>query len=350
MFGGVAEGVRLNKKGMLVQKTTIGLDIGHSMVKAVALSANGKNVVRFPSVVSPAIDISDESAASSAQLETVLVNGRAYFTGATAISQGAANSVTGLSQNWVGSTEHAALFLSALHRLKQTGVPGVDDALLLLGLPSEYFKTQRDVLRDRAAEHFAGEVIVQPQPAGPYYGVMFNTDGSIASGRSMANESWAVIDVGHFTSDFLLVIRGERIEVGLKSVSGVHLAVDHLRSLVRDRGIDIDDLEAGEALSTRKIRNYGRFEDISQEVEQAVNLVVSRILDKAETVIAGHARKLDGVILAGGGGELIFPEIKAKWPHAVVSPDPRMAIADGFSRYGRMLLRARHQASLVGRG
>lgn len=336
----------INQKGDPM-KTTIGLDIGHSMVKAVALSERGRTVIRFPSVVAPAIDLSDEAAARSAKKETVTIGSKAYFTGGTAVSQGAVNSVTGLTQGWVDSPEHAALFLSGLERLKSEGVPNVDEALLVLGLPSEYFKNQRETLKKAVSPYFGGEVVIQPQSAGPYYGAMFNADGALEPGRAMSKESWAVIDVGHFTSDFLLVIRGERIEVGLESVKGVHLAVDHLKRLVRERGIEIDDLEASEALGTRVIRNFGRDEDVGNEVDQAVDLVVSRILDKADAVIASHARKLDGVILAGGGGKMIYPAIKAKWPHAVVAQDPRIAIADGFARYGRMLQRARQMAALA---
>lgn len=137
-----------NQKGVLM-KTTIGLDIGHSMVKAVALSSVGREVIRFPSVVAPAIDLSDEAAARSAKKETVTVGNKSYFTGETAVSQGAVNSVTGLSQGWIDSPEHAALFLSGLQRIKDAGVPDVDDALLILGLPSEYFKNQRETLKVR---------------------------------------------------------------------------------------------------------------------------------------------------------------------------------------------------------
>ena len=335
----------INQKGE-VMKTTIGLDIGHSMVKAVALSSVGRTVVCFPSVVAPAIDLSDDAAARSAKKETVTFDDKTYFTGGTAVSQGAVTSVTGLTQGWIESPEHTALFLSGLERLKHAGVPDVDEALLVMGLPSEYFKHQRGTLKNIVTSMYKGEVVIQPQSAGPYYGVMFSADGVVESGRAMSKESWAVIDVGHFTSDFLLVIRGERIEVGLESVKGVHLAVDHLRRLMRDRDIEIDDLEASEALSTKTVRNYGRDEDIAPEVDQAIDLVVSRILDKADAVIASHARKLDGVILAGGGGKMIYPAIKEKWPHTTLAKDPRMAIADGFARYGRMLQRARQMVSL----
>ena len=65
-------------------QTVIGLDIGHSMVKAVALSEDGRHTITFPSVVTHALPISDDMTAREAEKETVSVQGRNYFVGNTA--------------------------------------------------------------------------------------------------------------------------------------------------------------------------------------------------------------------------------------------------------------------------
>lgn len=322
--------------------TVIGLDIGHSMVKAVAISSEGRHVAMFPSVVAAAIPLSDEAAARDAERETVNIEGRQLFVGQTAVNQGAATSVTGLSQDWIASAEHTALFVTAMKKLSDAGASGVKDAVVVMGLPSEYYKSQRDLLKEFLNGKGGSEIVVQPQPAGPYHGLMFNQDGTVAAGRSVTRESWAVVDIGHFTTDFLLMMEGKRIELGLGSAKGVAIAVDYLRRLVRDKkGIEIDLLEAEEALRTGKIRNFGKLEDVSAEVQTAIGVVVGVVIDKAEALITPFARKLDGVILAGGGAHFLFRDIKARWPHTVMASEPRLAIADGFARYGRSLQRAR---------
>jgi len=50
---------------------------------------------------------------------------------------------------------------------------------------------------------------------------------------------------------------------------------------------------------------------------------------------------LSKIIVAGGGAPLVVDRLKAKWPHVVMLPDHRIAIADGFCRLGSRILMAR---------
>ena len=54
-----------------MQRTVIGLDVGHSSVKVVAASSSGRHQFLFPSVAIPAFAISDEGEARIAAMETV---------------------------------------------------------------------------------------------------------------------------------------------------------------------------------------------------------------------------------------------------------------------------------------
>ena len=68
----------------------IALDIGHSAYKVIA-SANGRRErLLFPSVVTAAVEIAEDSAAADALRETVGVGGRKFFFGETAAVQGVA--------------------------------------------------------------------------------------------------------------------------------------------------------------------------------------------------------------------------------------------------------------------
>jgi plasmid segregation protein ParM len=63
----------------------------------------------------------------------------------------------------------------------------------------------------------------------------------------------------------------------------------------------------------------------------------NEIVDTAARLIEPYARKLNGVIVAGGGAEFMFQELSRRWPHAVKPSSPRFSVAEGMRRYGLML-------------
>jgi plasmid segregation protein ParM len=73
---------------------------------------------------------------------------------------------------------------------------------------------------------------------------------------------------------------------------------------------------------------------VAAQVEKAVDFVVEKIMNKAAALLSKDVAKLDGVLLAGGGAEIIAAALTAKWPHTVLLENPRMAVADGFCRFG----------------
>ncbi len=324
-------------------QTVVGLDIGHSAVKIVVSSGGGRaKRFIFPSVVAPAINISDETEARRAALETVRVDGKLLFIGETAAAQGRNANVTGLNADWTESSEHSALFLGALEKLRIAGVEDLDTSLILVGLPAKQYANERISLRDTLKKHFASaEIKVLSQPVGPYNALMFTEEGWESPSQSITEESWGVIEVGHFTTDFALIDRGRWIEEMHDSSHGVRIAAESLSRSLAERGIPISSLEAIEALKTKFIRNFDKRLDISHDVEKATDVLVSGIVDKAMALLGGRARTLDGVIIAGGGAPLVFDAIKAKWPHAMLPDEPRYAVADGFCRFGRAILNDR---------
>jgi len=79
----------------------VGFDIGHSSVKISCFVNGAKHDIIFPSVATPAFTISDENEERRASDETVVVNGKSYFFGKTALIQGGLSCSTGLSENWI---------------------------------------------------------------------------------------------------------------------------------------------------------------------------------------------------------------------------------------------------------
>lgn len=327
-----------------------GIDVGRSAVKVAAVigagEIGGERVsFLFPSVVTQAIDISDEATRKSAERETVDVNGQRFFTGETAILQGRGTSMLGLSDDWIRTPTHDALLVSALKRLAAGGCPIGKGDMLLLGLPAKLHGSQKEDLKKICAKYTEAQVMVLPQPMGPYQYEMLSAMGYPKPGRSFTSESWGVVDVGHYTTDFMLMIGKNWIEAASGSCPGIHLAAEKLQRILADRHT-LDLVEAEEVLRKGYVLRFGKPVRIDADIDRAVEPVVQGIINEAQSKIAPYVHKLDGVLVAGGGATLVCKGLEAIWPHAklvsiecdgsaeAVAHEARMSVAEGFLRYG----------------
>lgn len=324
------------------ESNTVGLDIGHSSVKASCNGAGGIVHKLIPSVVCPAFLISDEAEAKRAAAETVIVGGRSFFVGDTARIQGGNSVSTGLSEDWIDTPEHAALLLGALAKIRTSGI-NMNRPDLVMGLPTHLFLRQKDRLKEIVTRYIeVNSIRVIPQPMGPYQAFMLSPEGMPA--RLMTKESWGVVEVGYFTTDFMLIQDGRWMEKASGVCSGVRVAAEHLIRLLAERGVTIDLLEAEDALRNGYIRSFGQRIELTDEVDKSSSLIVSEVIDTATRLMEPYARKLDGVIVAGGGAPLVYPLLKARWPHAVLLDNPRFAVAEGMRRLGLALSFVRNVA------
>lgn len=319
-----------------MSQTVIGLDVGHSAVKASVLS--GGKVSRFfiPSVVCPAIAISDEAEAKRAEAETVSISsgaGGRYFFGETALTQGA-GSVTGLSENWISTKEHAALLVGAYNKIKSsTGF--VDKPDLVMGLPTSLVSTQRDELEALVSKYLPeiGSLKIIPQAMGPLYGIMFDENG-MPSPEHLPTESWGVVEVGYYTSDFMMTKKGRWAQSASDVCAGVRVAADHIKRIMGEKNITVSFSEAEEIIQTKEVKIFGKRHDASAEVSQAIAMVASEVVDTANRLMEAYVRQLDGVLVAGGGAPLVFEQLKDQWPHAIMVDEHRFAVAEGMRRLG----------------
>lgn len=318
-------------------QTVIALDIGHSAVKALATSVDGETHRFFvPSVVCPAISISDEAEAARAKLETVTIApgpSGTYFFGQTAVVQGA-GTVTGLSENWVMTKEHAALMMGVMQRIRQA-VRYTDQPEIILGLPTSLCESQRGELEAQVRKNLpdVGSVKIIPQSMGPYYGIMLDERG-YPSREHGTDESWGVIEVGYFSTDFMLSQTGQWKQSGSGICRGVSEAAEHVKRVMSEKGITMTLSEAETVLQTKTVKSFGQRIDASDVVNEAVGVLVTQVLDAANQKMESCARLLDGVLVAGGGAPLVFEHIKKQWPHAILVDDHRFAVAEGMRRLG----------------
>lgn len=317
----------------------VGFDVGHSTVKISCFFDGKKHDIIFPSVATPAFTISDENEERRAAEETVIVNGRPYFFGRTALVQGGLSGSTGLSENWVGTPEYEALMRGGFKKLQAIGIDP-DECIIVMGLPTSLHSRQKAALKNIAAECTKGRVLVMPQSLAPYHGIMLDEVGNPSSRHSMESEAWAVVEVGYFTTDIMLMQAGGTwVEKAAGSSRGVALAADALMRAMGEQDVTVDLHEAELALQTKVVKNFGRSLDVSKEAELAISSIVADVLDTSKKLIEPHVRKLDGVIIAGGGAPLVFDEIKDKWPHAVLADNHRFSVSEGMRRYGLVTIR-----------
>lgn len=321
--------------GTQISNRVIGLDIGHSTVKMSARTEYGAPVsVIFPSLICRAFDISDEMEQRRADLETVEIENRRYFFGETAKTQGGKSATKGLTEDWIRTPEHVVLLLGAMKKLADRGV-NTTKPILVLGLPTHlYSRQKRDLIAIVKSHIDVADIFVVPQPLGPYQCLILDESGATNSSRNMGLESWGVVDVGHFSTDFILVQNGRWVEKASGACSGISVAADHLLRLLEARGITIGMVEAEDALVKRAIRSFGKSLDVAKEVEKAADIVVAEIVDTASRLLDGYAREMDGVIVAGGGASFVSDRIAKRWPHVMQAENPRYSVAEGMRRLG----------------
>lgn len=309
----------------------IALDIGRSAVKIAAPNAK----LLFPTAVCAAVDRSRlevGDTAESSKRDTVEVDGVRYFIGETAVRQSRDKASEGLRADWIESPEHKALLKGAYAAAKRES--GASDGVLVLGLPSAYFAEQRKRLAEIASLTLqipVESVKVVPQPFGAYMALMLDESAAIAPKRNPLTEVWGVIDVGYFTTDYAMLNGGEWQAFAAESSGGTHKAAEQLMALVKDAGMKLP--EAEEALRSRVIKNLGRVVSLDKEVDQVAERLAAEIIGHAAQAFGDHLRRLDGILIAGGGAELVAGHIKDKWPHAETVPDARYAVAEGMRRY-----------------
>lgn len=330
--------------GGFVKELVIGLDVGHSAVKMTFDGQSGVERHIFPSLAVPAIQIRNEAEAAIAQKDTVSVDGRNYFVGQTAIIQGKASLSNGLTNSWISSDEHSALLVMAKKIIDERSSSGKH--LYVLGLPIIQFESHKGILKDIAQKHFGltSEIRVIPQPIGGYQAHMLNRVGAVNGGRSLVDESWGVIDVGYYSTDFILMMNGRWVETASGGCGGVRMATEHLQKLLEAREIQRDLVDVEKALREGFVRHFGEKVDLTKEIQEATQLVASKVLDMATQLMSSHVHALDGVLVTGGGSQIIIDSLKQRWPHARLIDDDhphkdhkgsRFIVSEGYYRWGK---------------
>jgi plasmid segregation protein ParM len=332
-----------------MENLAIAIDGGHSMfkVRAASLASPDKRFsFQIPTVVMPAIALTNEQTRQKAELETVELDGRRYFFGETALRQGRSEVYTGQNADWIESPQHDALVLGAWRRAMQAFGNPPARVHLVMGLPAKFVGPQRDTLRSRIAALLTPRllpgqtlrVMVQSQADAPLQWLSIQSNGNPHPQRDLDNEAWGVIEIGHYTTDFALSDRGAMMEYAAVSCAGMHLVYDGMSSALAQAKLptSLDVVEA--AVRSGGIKHFGERIDVSHLLRQAKAGFEAVVMDEANRVFGQKAAVLDGIIVGGGGAELLLDGLKQRYPNAVSSDEPRMMVAEGFCRLGLLSL------------
>jgi plasmid segregation protein ParM len=327
----------------------IGIDIGRSAVKAIARQGARTFSVTFPSAVCAAQEVVFEEIAAKAAVDAVDLRGETFWTGETALTQHWGGEAIGRNDDWVMGPQHDVLIAAAMKRLQAAGLQYDGTGVVNLGVPSRVFRGRRDLVLglkknaeavlDRGVPGL--EVYVHAQPMGVVASHTLDADGYMREGASLEDGSFAVIEIGQFTTDFTAVLKGEPIIQATASCEGVELIMNHMRGRLRDQGIQLPHVDLHQLLADRSIRVRGARVDLGEMLDEGISKVfLPKVIENAKkTLSPALLQSVDQILVAGGGAAIAMPglEKNAMFSHAIVVNEPRLAVADGLARLSAMV-------------
>lgn len=329
--------------------TTIGLDIGYGVVKAVT----SDSVITFPSVAGHAREIKFQQAeiAQRHPGDQIADDEGMWFVGDLALAQLPPGELLRLR----GRTANEATMGNAFRlRLAKVAIGklfnGVRDhdaihIRIATGLPCDHMRDAAELkqallgthlIQTDAAEVIANvtEVMVMPQPYGTIYSRTLSSTGDLNPAHTFMRTG--VCDVGTYTVDIALDDDGEYIDAESGSVeSGVFTAQERIAEMLeRDYRQKMPYRIVEEVLRTGKFRASGEPVDYREAVEEALAPLRSATLNllsekwKSGTIV-------DVIYLSGGGAEYVLREVISAYPQTQLVRQAQIANAQGYLNYAR---------------
>lgn len=313
----------------------VGLDVGYGFTKV----STSEKTIRFPSIVGRAerLAYQAENFGLDRPENAVTLNKRSYFVGELAEKQSAIK-YKFRDREWISSDLYRVLILAAFGQAKLLKKP----CALVTGLPVDYYGDRQkvvDLLKDEALIGIQlDQIRVIPQPFGTLFDLLLSPNGSIQE-ELLGTCTVGLIDVGHYTTDCILVDTLSYVEHASGTTAGMSLAFETIAR----------EMKAKMALSSapehfvEKLTLQWADQTPCRPPRDLVRLIKSAYTDLADQ-ISGYVRTLwsrkgfpDRVILTGGGAYLLGSLLKERMPKIVVAKDPHIANVRGYRKYGQRL-------------
>jgi plasmid segregation protein ParM len=327
-----------------------GIDIGFGFTKV----TNGRDFQLFKSVIGEAADIQFREQLLKPlthephlQLE---MDGHAVYVGELAERQSKGRAYT-LDHSQMVAKFAKVLALAGLSLMTERNVP----IQLVTGLPVSYYRrhkeelgallTGRHALKVIDAAGAAQETVISidkvrviPQPFGSVFDLIFNEIGK-ASDKRFLTEKIGVVDIGFRTADYSICDRTRYSERGSQTTdSGIAKAFAMIAAALQDlSGINVELYRLYEPVSKGSIKIHGKTYDLKPLVQQAFSQLATGIAAEVERLWADDW-DIDTVVITGGGGTVLFPQLRPLLRGDVLSADPgkdaRLNNVRGYWKYG----------------
>jgi plasmid segregation protein ParM len=319
----------------------LSVDIGYGYTKGI-----GPDDVRFsfPSVIGNAEEISFTGDLIANQaIQVVEFGGRRFFYGEYALLQSRLRTAI-FDRSRTRDDTYRLLFAAVLAEFARY-CSTETDLNVVTGLPVGFFSDRDDVVISLEGEYRlhldepvtfnVGQVYVVPQPFGSLFRELLNQDG-IISNMEVEQGRIAVIDVGTFTTDFIVAdaLRyvqrlSSSIPIGWSAVlTGVQ------RSLSDRYRLDLAIHEVDKAIRGGGARVKGRPINMQPMLTPAIRDFEAAVIAKARDVW-GEGADLDAILITGGAAQHLADAIQTVYPQARLMPDAFWANAEGFYRFAQ---------------
>ncbi len=247
------------------------------------------------------------------------------------------------------SDRYRLLFASALWR---TFSSHVSDGILyprgVISIPVGEFNVQKDkevrhLLQGDYAIHGLNEatlyaqihpndLIIIPEGLGTFWLAAFDAEGKLL--ERYARGSTAVVDIGYYTTDMVLMQDGvyvvgaaQSADIGMGTV-----AAAVLEDLRRQGAYGLDVWQIDELLAQSTVTINGQDYPLEQSVQTEVSALAERILNFINSTLRG--KNIRTVIVGGGGAALLHPYLSlgnaATWLRSVDARRGNVEGAFGF--------------------
>ena len=327
----------------------IGLDAGRSAIKTVVIPVDNPSESFqdiSPNAVMAAIALVDDAANGRAIVDTVTFDGDRYFVGKTAERQlGQQMQPPGMSDDYFFGREHAMLVCGALKRAQaKNSEINFSNCQVVVGLPVGVFATRREeylntissALKKLDLPISGMSLREQAQPYGPLLAEMFDGKGGEKKTIDPSTQAWGVIEIGHYTTDTLIVQEGDILNKTFKSCQGVAVAADAIQQELGRRGMNKSHRNVTKVLETGTAMHGGDEVDAEDVRQIGVRALVAEVHQNLLPIYNDYRDVLKGVLVAGGGAPLLQSFLKERLPKARIMENPRYAVATGFARFGLM--------------
>lgn len=313
-----------------------GIDVGYNQTKV----TDGEKIAGFPSVVGT-IYQRRFAGLNGGNGEICLNTPRKVIVGDAAIQFSRFASMQ-RNRQWLQTDDWLDLFYAGMSEI----TPENGQCRIVTGLPVKYYQDKEIILpRLKTVHSFSragrspqvwnvSECHVLMQPVGTLLRECLDAKGAM-SNADMAKGHTAVIDVGGLTTNFCHTLNLRPIEHECTHEDqGGWSVVAMVREYIEQTypGLNLRDHEIAQAIIDKSLHYEGESKSLSAIVDDSASSLCESLCKVAESLWS--IKKLNTILITGGGSLLLHTHIQRRIPRAVVVKHPVTANVEGYYRYG----------------